>query len=71
MALVLLGVGIGLVGAFDLTRLMISLLFDVGPTDPLTFACVALLLSLIALLACHLPARRAARIDPLVELRHK
>jgi putative ABC transport system permease protein len=71
MALVLLGVGVGLLGAFALTRVMTSLLFDVSADDPLTFAGVALLLSLIALLACYLPARRAARIDPLVALRHE
>jgi putative ABC transport system permease protein len=71
MALVLLGVALGSAGAFALTRLMSGLLFDVGANDPLTFAGVALLLSLIALVACYLPARRAARIDPLVALRHE
>jgi putative ABC transport system permease protein len=71
MALVLFGVGLGLLGAFALTRVMTSLLFGVSANDPLTFAGVALLLSLIALLACYLPARRAVRIDPLVALRHE
>jgi putative ABC transport system permease protein len=71
MAVVLLGVGLGLLGAFSLTRVMSSLLFGVGATDPLTFAVVALLLSSIALLACYLPSRRAARIDPLIALRHE
>jgi putative ABC transport system permease protein len=71
MSLVLLGVGLGLMGAFALTRVMISLLFEVSPNDPLTFAGVALLLSLIAVLACYVPARRAAWIDPLVALRHE
>jgi putative ABC transport system permease protein len=71
MAVVSLGVGLGLLGAFALTRVMKSLLFDVGPNDPLTFAGVALLLSLVALVACYLPARRAARIDPLTSLRHE
>jgi ABC-type antimicrobial peptide transport system permease subunit len=71
MALVLFGVGLGLLGAFALTRVMTSLLFGVSANDPLTFAGVALLLSVIALLACYLPARRAARIDPLVALRHE
>jgi putative ABC transport system permease protein len=71
MTVVLLGVGLGSLGAFALTRVMSGLLFGVGATDPLTFASVALLLSLIALLACYLPARRAARIDPLLALRHE
>jgi putative ABC transport system permease protein len=70
MAMVLLGVGLGLLGAFGLTRVMSSMLFGVVATDPMTFACVALLLSSIALLACYLPARRAARFDPWVALRH-
>ena len=71
MTLVTLGVGLGLFGAFALTRVMSSLLFAVGPKDPLTFAAVAVLLSLIALLACWIPARRAARVDPLIALRHE
>ncbi len=69
MTLVMLGLALGALGAFALTRLMTSLLFNVGANDPLTFACVALLLSLIALAACYLPARRAARVDPLASLR--
>jgi putative ABC transport system permease protein len=71
MALVLLGVAIGSIGAFALTRLMTSLLFDISANDPLTFAGAALLLSLVAMLACYLPARRAARIDPLASLRRE
>jgi ABC-type antimicrobial peptide transport system permease subunit len=71
MTLALLGVGIGLLGAFALTRVMASLLFDMSANDPLTFAGVALLLSSIALLACYLPARRAARVDPLNALRRE
>ena len=71
MSLVLIGVGLGIFGALALTRLMSSLLFGVTPEDPFTFAAVAMLLSLIALLACYVPARKAAKVDPLVALRHE
>ncbi|HEY6402534.1 MAG TPA: FtsX-like permease family protein, partial [Blastocatellia bacterium] len=71
MAMVTLGVALGLLGAFALTRVMTGLLFDVSANDPLTFACAALFLSLVALAACYLPARRAARIDPLASLRRE
>jgi len=69
--LVLAGIVIGIAGAFALTRTMTSLLHDVSPTDPLTFACISFLLVSVALLASYVPARRAARIDPMTALRYE
>ena len=63
------GIGIGLVLTFAMTRFLGSLLFEVRPTDPLTLACVCVLLAAIALVASWAPARRAARVDPLTALR--
>ena len=71
MRLAVTGLAIGLLASFALMRLMESLLFGVSATDPLTYAAVASLLSVVALLACYLPARRAAKVDPLVALRHE
>jgi predicted permease len=71
MILTAVGVGLGLGVALALTRILRGLLFEITPTDPATFVSTALLLGVVALLACYLPARRAARIDPMVALRHE
>ena len=65
------GAGIGLLAALGLARLMKSLLFGVSASDPMTFVSISLLLAAVTLLACYIPARRAAKIDPLVALRHE
>jgi putative ABC transport system permease protein len=71
MMLALLGLAIGVPSAFVLTRLLASLLFQITPGDPLTFAAVAALLVAVALAACYIPARRATRVDPMVALRYE
>jgi putative ABC transport system permease protein len=71
MILALLGCALGLAGSYWLTRLMTTLLFEVKPTDAMTFATVSLGLLLIALVACYVPARRATKVDPLVALRYE
>jgi putative ABC transport system permease protein len=71
LALTIVGVGLGLVAAFGLTRLLSGLLFGVAAVDVMTFASISLLLVAVSLLACYLPARRAMRIDPLRALRYE
>jgi ABC-type antimicrobial peptide transport system permease subunit len=71
LKITLIGIAVGLAAALGLTRLITSLIYGVGTTDPITFASVAILLSSVALLACYIPARRAMRVDPMMALRYE
>jgi ABC-type antimicrobial peptide transport system permease subunit len=71
MRLALIGIGIGLVASLALTRVMRSVLFEVTPTDALTFVIVSVVLLTVTLLACYIPARRATNVDPLTSLRYE
>jgi ABC-type antimicrobial peptide transport system permease subunit len=70
MRLTILGLAVGLAGAFALTGVLRNHLYETGPTDSTTFATVSLLLAFVALLACLIPARRATKVDPMAALRH-
>jgi len=71
MQLVAIGLAVGLAGGVALTRFVRTMLFDVSPSDPLTFGSISALLAAVAFVACYVPARRATRVDPLVALREE
>jgi putative ABC transport system permease protein len=70
LRLTVVGLGLGILAALALMRVLVSLLFDVRAYDPSTYTAVTLLLTVVALLACYIPARRAMRVDPMVALRY-
>jgi putative ABC transport system permease protein len=71
LVLTMAGVVVGIVGALLLTRLLRSLLFGIGPADIVTYGALAILLTIVALIACYVPARRATKVDPLIALRYE
>ena len=71
IVLALIGAAIGTVASFGVTRFLGSMLYDVKPSDPMTLVAVSVLLLVVALAACYIPARRATRVDPLIALRYE
>jgi len=69
--LTFIGLALGLAGSWAVTRMLVSLLYGVSATDPFTFTGVSLLLAMVALFACYIPARRATKVDPLIAARHE
>jgi putative ABC transport system permease protein len=71
LLLTLVGIGVGLAGALALSRVMTGLLYGVTASDPVTFAAIVVVLGVVSLIACYIPARRATRVDPLIALKYE